>query len=65
MADLELQIPQQMEHRFGGALLLARRRLGRQEHEVEVAERRHLAAAGAAEADQRETVERLRRRCAR
>ena len=39
---------------FGRALLLGGRRLGGQEHEVEVAERRHLAAAGAAEADQRD-----------
>ncbi len=59
MADLELQIPQQMKHRFGGAPLRCRWRLFRQEHEVEVAERRHLAAAGTAEPDERKTVERL------
>ena len=56
MADLELQVPQQVKHRLGSALLLRRRRLRGQEHEVEIAEGRHLAAAGPAEPDQREAL---------
>ena len=32
----------------------ARRRLGGEEHEIEIAERRHLAAPGAAEPDERQ-----------
>ena len=59
MADLELQIPEQMKNRLGGALLFRGRRLGGQEHEVEVAERRHFAAPGAAERDDREVSGRL------
>ena len=54
MADLELQVPQQMEDRFGRSLDLGARRLGGQHHQVEVAVGRHLPAAGAAETDQRD-----------
>ncbi len=61
MADLQLQVPQQVKHGFGRALLVRRRLAGGEDHEVEVAERRHLAAAGAAEADDRQG---LRRRIA-
>ncbi len=51
MADLQLQVPQDLEDGLDQPLML-RRRLGLgQEHEIDVAERRHLAAAGAAEAD--------------
>ena len=54
MADLELQVPQQMEDRFGRRFDVGARRLGGQHHQVEVAVGRHLPAAGAAEADQRD-----------
>ena len=40
-----------MQDRFGRAFDIGRR-LGRQEHQVEVAERRHFATAGAAQPDQ-------------
>ena len=51
MADLELQVPQQMQDRLNDGFL-SRRRLGRGEkHQVEIAVRRHLAAAGSAEPD--------------
>ena len=59
MADLELQVPQQVQDRFGGLFLVCIRRLRRQEHQVEVAERRHFAAPGAAEADERHAAGRL------
>src|SRR6478735_1652302 len=59
MADLQLKVPQQVKNRLRKALLLRRRRLRRQEHEVEIAEGRHLAAAGAAEADERDAGRRL------
>jgi len=54
MADLQLQVPQQVKHCFRRLPLLRRRNLRGQEHEVEVAEGRHLAAARAAEADEHE-----------
>ena len=50
MADLELQVPQQVEDRFGDRSSSGVGLAG-QEHQVDVAERRHLAAAGAAEPD--------------
>ena len=56
MTDLELQFPQQVEHRLGRGLLLRRRSRCGQHHQVDVAVRRHLAAAGAAERDQRQRV---------
>ena len=59
MADLELQVPQQVKHRLGGSLLLGRRRLRGQEHQVEVAERRHFAAPRPAEPDQRQVLRRI------
>src|SRR5437899_10542088 len=43
-----------MEDGFGGALILNCRRLGGEDHEVEVAERRHFAPPSPAEPDQRE-----------
>ncbi len=51
MADLELQVPQQMEHRLDALLGPRRPPVERQEHQVDVAERRHFAAPGPAEAD--------------
>ena len=60
LADLQLQIPQQIEQ--GLAHLLAPRRTagGDEHHQVEVAERRHLAAPGAAKPDQRDAFGRGR-----
>ena len=54
VADLELEIPQQVERWLRPRAPGRVRRRGGQEHQVEIAERRHFAAAGAAEADQRE-----------
>ena len=54
--DLELQVPQKMQRRFGRALLRGSRRFRRQEHEVEVAIRSHFAATRPAKSDKRETV---------
>ncbi len=59
MADLELQVPQQVKHRLRRALLLGVGAFARQEHQVEVAEGRHLAAAGPAEPDERDPGRRL------
>jgi len=61
MADLELQIPQQVQGRFGGALLVGIRGFRGQEHEIEIAERRHLAAPRAAKADERNRLGSLSR----
>src|SRR6188768_565523 len=52
MADLPAEVPQQIERRLdqcGGALLLG---IGGEEHEIDVAERRHFASAGAAKPDE-------------
>jgi hypothetical protein len=57
VADLQLEVPQDVQHRLGGALLLGRDGFRRQEHEVEVTVRRHLAAPGAPEADERNAVD--------
>ena len=54
MADLEFEIPQEVEHRLSDLFLRRGRRGCGEEHEIEVAERRHLAAPGAAEPDQRQ-----------
>ena len=54
MADLQLQVPQQVEHRLDRLLDLGGRLGAGQEHQVEVAERRHLAAPGAAQPDDRQ-----------
>ena len=51
MTDLQLQVPQQVEHGFRGPFLLSSGRLGGEEHQVEVAVGRHFTASGAAEAD--------------
>ncbi len=54
MADLEFQVPEEMQDCFGRAFDIGSRRLRREEHQVEVAEGRHFAATGAAEADERQ-----------
>src|SRR5689334_14462906 len=59
MPNLELQVPQLVEHRLRGTLLLARRGFGGEKHEVEIAERRHLAASRPAKADDRQAFDRL------
>ncbi len=51
MADLQLEVPEQMEDRRNRCLLACGRFGAGQEHQVEIAERSHFAAAGAAEAD--------------
>ena len=51
MADLDLEVPQQMQDRLNDGFL-SRRRLGRGEkHQVEIAVRCHLAPASSAEPD--------------
>src|SRR5690349_3855484 len=59
VANLQLQIPQQVKHRLRCALLLARRGFRGEEHQIEVAERRHLAATGAAKSDDRQALDGL------
>src|SRR6185312_8417277 len=59
MADLQLEVPEEMEHRLGRSRLIGSRRLRGQKHEVEVAVGRHLATTGAAKADQRQPFGRL------
>ncbi|PPJ79022.1 hypothetical protein CV019_00770, partial [Staphylococcus haemolyticus] len=60
LADLQLGIPQGVERRFDDLLAPGRARGGGEEHEVDVAERRHLAAAVAAERDQADSLGRRR-----
>ena len=63
MANLELEVPQQVKNFFGGAFLSRGWRGARKKHEVEITVRRHLAAAGAAEADERESLTEARPMC--
>ena len=56
LADLQLQIPQQIEQRLGDLLAPRRAALRHQHHQVDVGERRHLAAPGAAKPDQRDPL---------
>ena len=58
LADLQLQVPQQIEHRLDDLLAPRRAAIGDQKHQVDVAERRHLAAPAAAEPDQRDPLAR-------
>ena len=51
MADLQLQIPQDVEQRLDDLFAPGDVAAGAEEHEVEVAERRHLPASGAAKAN--------------
>ena len=58
VADLQLQLPHQVEEGFDGLFLRRRCLCGGEEHEVEITEGRHLAAASSA---QRNESHRLRR----
>ena len=60
LADLQLEIPQQIEERFADLLAPRRAAGGHQHHQVEVTERRHLAAPRAAKPDQRHAFGRRR-----
>src|SRR5215210_7410824 len=51
MPDLELEVPQPMEHGAGDSFLFGSWRFFGQEHQIEVAVRRHFPASGPAEPD--------------
>jgi hypothetical protein len=51
MADLQVQVPEDVEHGFDHALEPARHLVGREEQEVDVREGRHLAPAVAADGE--------------
>lgn len=56
LADLQLEVPQAVEHRLDQALAPGRLLVGRDEEQVDVREGRHLAAAVAADRDHRDML---------
>ena len=58
MADLQLQVPQYIEQRLDHLLAPWASRSGAEEHQVQVAVGRHLAAPGAAQPDDRHALAR-------